>query len=83
MLPDATSLPVFITETVSQSLSATSRTWVEKNTAHPESHILRIMVFRTWVDSGSSPTNGSSRIRSLGLCERAPIIASFCFMPWL
>lgn len=83
MRPEATSLPDLMTETVSQSLSATSSTCVEKNTAHPSSHISRMSAFSVWVDSGSSPTKGSSRIRSLGSCTRAPIIASFCFIPWL
>ena len=50
--------------TLSQSFSATSRTWVEKKIAPPPSQRSRIMPFRMCAALGSSPTKGSSMITS-------------------
>ena len=68
--------------TLLQSFSATSSTWVEKKMAAPFSVISRMCCFRVKAALGSNPTKGSSRSRSLGSSIRAPISASFCFMPW-
>ena len=68
--------------TLLQSFSATSSTWVEKKMAAPRSIIARMCCFRVKAALGSRPTKGSSNRRSRGSSMRAPIKASFCFMPW-
>ena len=80
--PWRTSRPSLMMAMVSHSFSATSSTWVEKNTAPPSRHSSRRYPLSRWAAAGSRPTKGSSKIRSLGLRMRAEIIASFCFMPW-
>ena len=65
-----------------QIFSAVSSTWVEKKTAAPASHSRRIVCLSCASAFGSRPTNGSSRISNLGLCNSAAAIASFCFIPW-
>ena len=81
MVPARMSLPDLIMATLSQSFSATSRTWVEKNIAPPLSQTSRIIPLSRCAAFGSRPTNGSSMIMSFGSCSHAEIIASFCFMP--
>ena len=68
--------------TLSHSRSATSSTWVEKNTAPPLSHNSRIIRLSVKEALGSSPVKGSSITSSRGSCSRAPTTASFCFIPW-
>ena len=82
MVPERMSLPPLMMATLSQSFSATSRTWVEKKIAPPSSQSSRIMPFKRWAALGSRPTKGSSIRISLGWWSQAEMMASFCFMPW-
>ena len=64
------------------AFSTTSRIWLENRTEFPLAQSSFICSFRITNASGSNPTKGSSNISSLGVCEKAAISASFCFMPW-
>ena len=66
----------------SQSRSATSRMCVEKKTVFPDSQCSFISCLKRWLDLGSRPTIGSSRINRGGVAMSAPMRASFCRMPW-
>ncbi len=73
--------PAAITATQSHSDSTSSITWEEKTTVAPDEVYRSSTPRMVCADTGSTPSNGSSRKSTSGLCSRAAARPIFLRMP--
>ncbi len=70
-----------MTATQSHSDSTSSMTWEEKTTVAPDEVYRSSTPRMVCADTGSTPSNGSSRNSTSGLCSRAAARPIFFRMP--
>ncbi len=80
-MPAARIRPAASTATQSQRDSTSSITWEEKTTVAPEAVYRSSTVRMVCAETGSTPSNGSSRKSTSGLCSSAEASPIFLRMP--